>query len=32
VAVGLLTDVGSHINSYANRNKAQSMYQQQFGT
>jgi hypothetical protein len=32
VALGLLTDVGSHVNTYANRNQAQSMYQQQFGT
>ena len=32
VALGLLTDISSHVNTYANRNQAQSMYQQQFGT
>ena len=32
VALGLLTDISSHVNTYSNRNQAQSMYQQQFGT
>jgi len=32
VALGLLNDVAAHAHSYASRNQAQSMYQQQFGT
>ena len=31
VALGHLSDIGSHVNTYANRNQAQSMHQQQFG-
>jgi hypothetical protein len=32
VALGLLNDIAAHAQAYANRNQAQSMYQQQFGT
>ena len=32
VALGLLSDLASHAQTYASRNQAQSMYQQQFGT
>jgi hypothetical protein len=30
VALGLLTNIGSHVSTYANRSQAQSTYQQQF--